>query len=234
MKTQAVQYGEKRAFRNIIIALFISAIALLFMNSGILFAENGYTQKIVTTTSGLNLRTSPDAKSSIKGVIKHGETVEVIETTAEEVTIAGKKGHWVRVKWRNLNGWAFDAFLADVPDSPLLDRFVAIAVEITGGADCTFSKSAGRDRMAGSCGGGEASIDPVDKPARVKGNLVIFEYILSECTDWNEDDEYEPSCAASRTEYYECAIDGAKILATKEGNTLKTDVSCIKIKTEIH
>ena len=224
--------GEKHAFINIIIALFISASVLLFLNSGILFAGEGYAMKIVTTSSGLNLRTSPDAKSAVRGVIKQGETVEVTETTDEEVTIAGKKGRWVKVKWRNLSGWAFDAFLADVPDSPLLDRFVAIGIEITGGSDCMFTKSAGRDRMAGECGCSESSAEPVDKPARVKGNMVIFDYTFYECTEWDEDDEYEPSCTGSQTIYYECAIDGAKILATKAGKTLKTDVSCIKIKTE--
>lgn len=215
---------EYRLLRNIILILTVSVTALFLLSSSTLTAKEAYQKKTVTTKSGLNLRETADSAGKKKGVIPFGETVEITETNPAEVTIAGKSGHWVKVKWKKMEGWAFDAFLGE-PSSPLLEHFKAIAVSIQGGCDCSFTKAAGADKMSGDCGNGEATALPVDRPAFVKENMVIFEYEYWECSNW-DDDEYEPSCTESQTIYYECAIDGKKILATKKGKTLTTDVVC--------
>lgn len=225
MKAAFISSSKLILVRSILIITCITGLVLLLMNSSALSAKEAYQKKTVTTKSGLNLRETADASGKKKGVIPFGETVEITETNPAEVTIAGNKGRWVKVKWKNLEGWAFDAFLGE-PASPLLEHFIAIAVRVQGGCDCSFSKSAGKDKMSGECGNGQETDNASDKPAIARGDSVVFEYYnLYYTQNENEDPEAEYNSEHTYT-YYECSIDGKKILATKEGETLTTDVKC--------
>lgn len=105
-----------------------------------------------------------------------GETVEITETSPGEVTISGKTGHWVKIKWKKVSGWAFDAFLAEA-DSPMLDHFEAIAIEVNAPEiKCDIYKKAGEDKMQGSGGAEEIEVYVTDKQPWISGNSVVFEY----------------------------------------------------------
>lgn len=209
-----------------ILILPVVCLFLLLIITVSLQAKDPLPAKIVTAKAGLNVRETPDASGKKLGLVPFGETVEIYETKGEEVTIAGKSGHWVRIKWKKLNGWAFDAFLGDPGSSSLLEHFKSIAIQITGGCDCSFKKDSGDANVYGECGNGEETVEPTTKVAWVKGDSVMFEYTDSVYT---EDESGEGSSTVS---YYECAIDGKKILATKKGETLETEVKCTLIKTE--
>lgn len=215
-----------RLLRNIILLLAVSVTALFLLSSSTLTAKEAYQKKTVTTKSGLNIRETADASGKKKGVIPFGETVEITETTPADVTIAGKTGRWVKVKWKKMDGWAFDAFLGE-PASPLLEHFIDIAVTTDPGCcDCSFKKDAGDEKMYGECGNGQETVTTQDKPAYVRGDSVIFEYYNLYYT-YNENEEPEGEYNSEHTyTYYECAIDGKKILATKKGETLTTGIQC--------
>ncbi|NLV66504.1 MAG: SH3 domain-containing protein [Spirochaetes bacterium] len=217
-------FARNFKFINTVIILLISGLTLFPAEDSNLSARESYQKKIVTTKAGLNLRETADTAGKKKGVIPFGETVEITEINPAEVTIAGKTGRWVKVKWKKMDGWAFDAFLGE-PPSELLEHFRTIAVNIQGGCDCSFRKAVGQNKMSGDCGNSEATALPVDKPVIVKGNMVTFEYEYWECAQW-DDDEDDPSCTESQTILYECSIEGAKILDTRRGGTLTTDVKC--------
>ena len=217
---------EFRLLRNIILILTVSVTALFLLSSSTLTAKEAYQKKTVTTKSGLNLRETADSAGKKKGVIPFGETVEITETNPAEVTIAGKTGHWVKVKWKNLDGWAFDAFLGEAGSSSLLDHFKAIAIEMQGDNGCSFTKTAGWIFITCYCNDSEQSIE-----AYVRDESVIFEHTASKCTSWKGNAKDDESCTAAQTTYYECVIESRKILATKAGETLKTDVACKVMKT---
>lgn len=210
-------------FRNIILILFISGCTLFMLSNNSASAGEGIQKKTVTTKAGLNVRDKADTSGKKIGMVPFGETVEITETSPDEVTISGKTGHWVKIKWKKTSGWAFDAFLGEA-DSPLLDHFEEIAIEVKAPEiECHVFKKAGDDKMKGGGGGGGQEDYVTDKPAWLNGNSVMFEYYKS---FYNENTEKSSSTT------YECAIDGSKILSTKEGETLTTDVKCKLVKTE--
>lgn len=232
MISSTISRRHFRLFRNIIVILAVSATALFLTGSSILSAKDAYSKKTVTSKAGLNLRETADAAGKKKGVIPSGETVEITEMNPAEVTIAGKSGHWVKVKWKNLDGWAFDAFLGE-PASPLLEHFISIAVKTNPGCcDCSFKKDSGDDKMYGECGNGQETVNAEDKPAFVRGNSVIFEYYNLYYTQNENENPGEEYNSEHTYTYYECEIDGKKILATGEGETLATDVKCKVVKTK--
>lgn len=202
--------------------MLVTGTALFILGSNFAAAGDGPQKKTVTTKAGLNVRDKADTSGKKIGMVPFGETVEITETSPDEVTISGKTGHWVKIKWKKTSGWAFDAFLGEA-DSPLLEHFEAIAIEITSGdIQCDVSKKAGDDNMHGSGGSEETEVYVTDKPARVSGNSVVFEY----CEAVNKEGD------GRLIKTYECAIDGKKILSTKEGETLTTDVKCKLVKKE--
>jgi hypothetical protein len=214
-------------FRNIILILFISGCTLFILGYTTATAGDSSQKKTVTTKAGLNVRDKADASGKKIGMVPFGETVEITETSPGEVTISGKTGHWVKIKWKKINGWAFDAFLGE-GDSPLLDHFEEIAIEVKAPEiECDVYKKAGQDKMYGDGGGGGQEDRVTDKPVWVSRNSVMFEYYKS---FYNEDAKEDEVKSTNKT--YECAIDGKKILSTKEGETLTTDVKCKLVKTE--
>jgi len=206
--------------------VFIAA-GVIFLYSGNVYAKDVSLKKAVIAKSGLNVRKTADASGQKVGLIPYNETVEITETNPAEVSVAGKTGHWVKVNWKNINGWAFDAFLGDSVESPLFKHFVDIDIEVRVKGDymCTMRKDSGKDKVFGECGNNEVSVEPLDKPAWVSGNSVMFEFHESEFSESESYDESE-----TFTTNYECAIDGNKIMETKAGETLTIEAACKKIK----
>ena len=70
----------------------------------------------VVATSGLRLRMSPDINARTIHILKFGEMVVVVDTdsfvTQNEDRISWMDGHWVKVRYGNLAGYAFDGFLS--------------------------------------------------------------------------------------------------------------------------
>jgi len=227
-----------KAFKNTgftsyaIPALILAGFLLFLTVFNTASAKDALQKKTALTKSGLNLRDKADSAGKKLGLIPFGEAVDITETQTGEVTVSGKKGHWVKVKWKNLEGWAFDAFLGNEESSPLLDHFKSIEIQVTGGCDCMFHKDSGEDKFHGDCGSSGASAEPVDKSAVVSGNAIMFEYTYWECTKETYEDGDEGSCVESETKEFECTVDGNKILSTKKGKKLDTEVKCKLVKTK--
>lgn len=212
-------------------AILIAVVTIFILTGGTLTAKDRNPVKIVTAKAGLNIRETPDTSGKKTGLIPMGEYVEITKTNPEVVTIAGKSGHWVKVEWESNYGWAFDAFLGDIPSSPLLDHFISIGLETHEGVPARFYKEPGEIKVyGGASGNSEGSIEPGDKPARQKGDSIIFEYYSLEYIGY--DDDSNPEGGHTESTCFECAIDGKKILSTKKGETLTTEVKCREVKKE--
>ena len=69
---------------------------------------------LVTATPHLNIRDTPNTYGNIVGNIAYGKRVNVINSRSKIVNIAGKNGHWVRVKHNGVSGYVFDAYLEKI------------------------------------------------------------------------------------------------------------------------
>lgn len=65
----------------------------------------------VNTAAGLKMRDKPDVSGNSIALIPDKTELEIIEFASETVTIAGKEGTWVKVKWNGQTGWVFGGFL---------------------------------------------------------------------------------------------------------------------------
>lgn len=219
----------------LLLAFGIMGMALLVAGPGGLSVGDDLAasegSKTVLPKAGLNMRAAPDQKSKKVCLIPHGESVEVLETKGAEVTVAGKTGHWVRVKWKRHTGWVFDAFLGTGGGGRLLERFNEIAIRINKNIhiEVYVYKKAGDDRMSGDGGAGGEEQRVTGDPVRVEGNAVVFWFQKIVCPDYVETEMGRKSEAEARPctkTFYKCRIDGKKILSAREGKELVADAEC--------
>ena len=59
----------------------------------------------------LVVRDSPDVSGNKLGNVPYGGKVNVIERVGGKESIGGRSGYWVKIQWKNGDGYAFDAFL---------------------------------------------------------------------------------------------------------------------------
>lgn len=178
MKT-AVQFIKRLySLKNIVLILLIAGCFLFILGYTAVSAGEAGQKKTVTAKAGLNVHDKADVSGKKIGMIPFGEKVEITETSPGEVTISGKTGHWVKIKWKKINGWAFDAFLAEA-GSPMLDHFESIAIEVNAPEiEGHVYKKAGDDKMTGGGAGGGHEEYVTDRPAWVSGDSVMFEYYV--------------------------------------------------------
>ena len=92
--------------KNILLLLTLCLITT------ILLADNKYFY--TTATSGLRIRKEPSINSLKMGLIPFGTKIKTLEKSKNVDTISGKKSHWYRIKYKNLNGWVFGNFLSKI------------------------------------------------------------------------------------------------------------------------
>ncbi|MCB1318891.1 MAG: SH3 domain-containing protein [Leptospiraceae bacterium] len=73
--------------------------------------------RYISAPSGLRVRSAPDREAAVLGLIPFNAPVQVVARAPEELTIDGKTGNWVEVKWQNLRGWVFEGYLGLEPAS---------------------------------------------------------------------------------------------------------------------
>jgi hypothetical protein len=94
--------------------------------------------KYVNAETGLRLRNGRDVSSVVLQLIPFGERVQVLETTADEVTIDGVRGAWCRIDWNGKTGWAFGGFLAEQVE--ITPEFVRSQITVFGAVRITDYK----------------------------------------------------------------------------------------------
>ncbi|MEZ4918077.1 MAG: SH3 domain-containing protein [Saprospiraceae bacterium] len=70
------------------------------------------------TSGGLRLRSTQQLSSTVLATMPLGAEVEIVEVFGQEEnqeTIEGFDGHWVKVKYKDMVGFAFDGFLSALP-----------------------------------------------------------------------------------------------------------------------
>lgn len=108
-------------------AIFVSFLGLFFASS--IFAIGDYSKGealYIWATSGLNMRTAPDAKASKTANLPFGTRVIVIDKEVRShpfryTMVASEKaswaidGHWVEVQFGDMMGYVFDGYLSKLP-----------------------------------------------------------------------------------------------------------------------
>lgn len=87
------------------------SILLVIIIANSLFSQDINNTLYVNAVKGLNLRMEPKPNGKILAIIPNGEKVLVVEVKNKKVTINNISGSWVKIKWKNLNGWVFNGFL---------------------------------------------------------------------------------------------------------------------------
>jgi len=94
---------------------------LLLLLTGCLQLEKlaGVRYRWCSAESGLVLRAGPGREYARVGVIPFGTRVRVLGIVGEETVVAGQAGRWNRVDYQGLDGYSYDAFLAEAPPARL-------------------------------------------------------------------------------------------------------------------
>lgn len=109
----------------------IHVFTLFFIFSTKIFGIGDYKKGdkvFVWAISGLNVRKIASPKSQVYYTLDYGKSVEIIDDNIKKVpfelntpkkdTVKGNfklKGHWVKVKLNDLEGYVFDAYLSKMP-----------------------------------------------------------------------------------------------------------------------
>jgi hypothetical protein len=75
---------------------------------------NGNTKLKVIAKSGLHLREKPDQKSKSILLLPMNSEVELLDNSKQMETIANQTGEWLKVKFKDKEGFAFSAFLQTI------------------------------------------------------------------------------------------------------------------------
>ncbi len=68
-------------------------------------------ERIVVSPNGMHIRESSSRDARSLGVIPFREKVAVLQTGTATQKIDGVEGHWAKVRWNDITGWVFDAYL---------------------------------------------------------------------------------------------------------------------------
>lgn len=108
--------------KNLFILLCLSSVLSL----ADLFSQQPLAGETLTVfaVNGLNLREAPRPNAPVLQVLKTGEKVTVLETFEKQksfaLTVEDIQGHWIKVQYKELTGFAFDGFLSHFPIGNLL------------------------------------------------------------------------------------------------------------------
>lgn len=69
------------------------------------------------------MRKTPDVAGEKVATLPRGEVVKVLQTNQDKVEIDGELGSWVKVAWKNQEGWMFGRYLSEKPVSGMKELF---------------------------------------------------------------------------------------------------------------
>jgi hypothetical protein len=77
----------------------------------------------VTAADGLYIRAQPNTSAKVVGNARLGDRVSATSENPEQITINGHNGRWTRVRFGEIEGWAFGGFLSDSPPGGAAAQF---------------------------------------------------------------------------------------------------------------
>lgn len=103
-------------------------LLIIFISNSIL-AYNPGDQLTNLYVGGLNLRKEPAKDSRLLATIAYGETVQFLEITKNRFETDNLKGFWIKVKYKNKEGYLFDGYLTSFPAPDI--KYIKGEAEIT-------------------------------------------------------------------------------------------------------
>ncbi|HMU02743.1 MAG TPA: SH3 domain-containing protein, partial [Saprospiraceae bacterium] len=112
-------------FKIISIFLLLISSQMKLVSQSINYAIND--TMYVYAFNGLNIREQQNMKAKVIEKIDFGQKVEIIGIAENPndniIVIESLKGNWVRVKYNNMIGYAFDGYLSKLPNTPFPSTF---------------------------------------------------------------------------------------------------------------
>ncbi len=108
-------------------------------------SKNTFENKFVISFLGLRLRENPTLNGNIISFLPYGTEVEVIDESKDIFTINYLRGKWVKIKWKNYNGYVFDGYLYDKKNFTEYDKVLKFVIKRID----AFKKSPNRDYRSG-------------------------------------------------------------------------------------
>jgi hypothetical protein len=109
--------------KKIIAKLFSLQLTILFFLLSISCKDNNKIVEIesplksnsslaqINASGGLRLRNNPKLKSKSLGIIPNGSQIKILKKKGPLITIAKRKGKWLKIDWNGQIGWVFGGFV---------------------------------------------------------------------------------------------------------------------------
>ena len=95
------------------ISLALNSVIACDQNEGRLPSEQSRLEELkVVVKPALNVRIAPSATAQITHKAAFGSSVLILEKTSRPLSALGLSGFWVKIKSGNVEGWAFQRFIA--------------------------------------------------------------------------------------------------------------------------
>lgn len=104
--------------KNDFLALLIATTLILSMNLKLYSYSNDIkkNEKVITIGNNINIRLSPNIKSKVISQVNIGDIVDVIDITTNIVDVQIEEKNydftWIKIKFKNIRGWACNAYFA--------------------------------------------------------------------------------------------------------------------------
>lgn len=87
------------------------------------------TKAIITSKSGLNIRSEPKITSKIVGYIPYNTRIDILDENGPEVVLYNIKSKWYKIKFNTKIGWAFGGFIKFEKDFTNIYKLIPIKSE---------------------------------------------------------------------------------------------------------
>lgn len=123
-----------------IIKYGIITFTLIFLSlSAYLYSDTSYG--VITSKKGLNIRNEANRNAKILGLVPYGNFVIIISDTHKKEIIDNEQGSWYKIRWNDIEGYAFSAFIKEskVNVSIINKKPIFKSKYYSGGIDCSGS-----------------------------------------------------------------------------------------------
>ena len=109
-----------KTHRTIMTFVVIGLLAFLILTPRHFLSKTNFSTNNTTTDkprvkakSGLKIRTETDVNSDILATIPYYEHLTILENNVKSDNIDGKNGHWCKVEYNNIIGYAWSNYIEE-------------------------------------------------------------------------------------------------------------------------
>lgn len=164
-----------------ILILFLYLLGILTT----VFSKSMNEIRYVKPRSGLRLRKKSNTKGKMITLMPYGAKVRILDKSGKIVILQGKRGKWIKVVYKKLIGWTFNAYLTKLPRLfPLRLNKIGITLYLPNIKHRKQIKNTSEDNRAGSIYAYD--IPHVSKSLRNDGTSEILIHSIKSCKKFSK------------------------------------------------